>query len=174
MDRFGFTTATADATTPAPAGTGAGAPGGAAAARARQQAAWLENKRTLKWLAMYEGWPRWSQRKQAKIKSRVRKGIPDAMRGKMWMVISGADALRDACDGTPRSFEALTQRAAGEFDTMERSSARHLPGLAATHEESLRQLELRAAILGYGPNAGDDSPLPLVQPRAVAMRTRSL
>lgn len=119
MDRFGFTTATADATTPAPAGTGAGAPGGAAAARARQQAAWLENKRTLKWLAMYEGWPRWSQRKQAKIKSRVRKGIPDAMRGKMWMVISGADALRDACDGTPRSFEALTQRAAGEFDTME-------------------------------------------------------
>lgn len=65
-------------------------------------------------------------------------------------------------------------RAAGEFDTVERSSARHLPGLAATHEDSLRQLELRAAILGYGPNAGDDSPLPLVQPRAVAMRTRSL
>ena len=65
-------------------------------------------------------------------------------------------------------------RAAGEFDTVERSSTRHLPGLAATHEDSLRQLELRAAILGYGPNAGDDSPLPLVQPRAVAMRTRSL
>ena len=49
-----------------------------------------------------------------------------------------------------------------------------MPGLATTHEDSLRQLELRAAILGYGPDAGDDSPLPLVQPRAVAMRTRSL
>ena len=48
---------------------------------------------------------------------------------------------------------------------------RRLPG---TTEGSLRDLELRAAILGYGPDAGDDSPLPLVQPRAVAMRTRSL
>ena len=65
-------------------------------------------------------------------------------------------------------------RAAGEFDTVERSSARHLPGLAATHEDSLRQLELRAAILGYGPNAGDDSGRVVVQPRAIAMRTRSL
>ena len=37
-----------------------------------------------------------------------------------------------------------------------------------------KAIELRAAILGYGPDAGDDSPLPLVQPRAVAMRTRSL
>ena len=50
-------------------------------------------------------------------------------------------------------------------------SVRRLPG---TTEGSLRDLELRAAILGYGPDAGDDSPLPLVQPRAVAMRTRSL
>ena len=57
-------------------------------------------------------------------------------------------------------------RAAGEHD-----SVRRLPG---TTEGSLRDLELRAAILGYGPDAGDDSPLPLVQPRAVAMRTRSL
>ena len=65
-------------------------------------------------------------------------------------------------------------RAAGEFDTVERSSARHLPGLAATHEDSLRQLELRAAILGYGPNSGDDSGRVVVQPRALAMRTRSL
>ena len=65
-------------------------------------------------------------------------------------------------------------RAAGEFDTMERSSARHLPGLATTHEDSLRQLELRAAILGYGPNSGDDSGRVVVQPRAIAARTRSL
>ena len=57
-------------------------------------------------------------------------------------------------------------KAAGEHD-----SVRRLPG---TTEGSLRDLELRAAILGYGPDAGDDSPLPLVQPRAVAMRTRSL
>ena len=35
-------------------------------------------------------------------------------------------------------------------------------------------LELRAAILGYGPNSGDDSGRVVVQPRAIATRTRSL
>ena len=57
-------------------------------------------------------------------------------------------------------------RAAGEHD-----SVRRLPG---TTEGSLRDLELRAAILGYGPDAGDDSGRVVVQPRAIAARTRSL
>ena len=35
-------------------------------------------------------------------------------------------------------------------------------------------IELRAAILGYGPDAGDDSGRVVVQPRAIAARTRSL
>ena len=43
-----------------------------------------------------------------------------------------------------------------------------------TEEGSLRDLELRAAILGYGPNSGDDSGRVVVQPRAIAARTRSL
>ena len=41
------------------------------------------------------------------------------------------------------------------------------------HFESL-VMELRAAILGYGPDAGDDSGRVVVQPRAIAARTRSL
>ena len=59
-------------------------------------------------------------------------------------------------------------RAAGEHD-----SVRRLPGTTVT-EGSLRDLELRAAILGYGPNSGDDSGRVVVQPRAIATRTRSL
>ena len=58
-------------------------------------------------------------------------------------------------------------RAAGEHD-----SVRRLPG--TTEEGSLRDLELRAAILGYGPNSGDDSGRVVVQPRAIAARARSL
>ena len=38
----------------------------------------------------------------------------------------------------------------------------------------LADLELRAAILGYGPNSGDDRGRVVVQPRAIATRTRSL
>ena len=58
-------------------------------------------------------------------------------------------------------------RAAGEHD-----SVRRLPETGT--EGSLRDLELRAAILGYGPDAGDDSGRVVVQPRAIAARTRSL
>ena len=103
-DRFGFS---------------ASSVGADAASRARRHDAWLENKRTLKWIKMFEGWSRWSERKQAKIKSRVRKGIPDALRGKMWMVISGAEELRVSAEGTASSFEALSQRAADTFGEMQ-------------------------------------------------------
>jgi len=61
-------------------------------------------------------------------------------------------------------------RAAGEHETVRRS-------LHRTTEGSLRELELRAALLGYGQAGENDESsgrLPVVQPRAVATRTRSL
>ena len=41
-------------------------------------------------------------------------------------------------------------------------------------DDDIDSVELRAAILGYGPNSGDDSGRVVVQPRAIATRTRSL
>ena len=80
-------------------------------------------------------------------------------------------ALDEEPDVAPRGLKGASKlerlaRAAGEHD-----SVRRLPG---TTEGSLRDLELRAAILGYGPNSGDDSGRVVVQPRAIATRTRSL
>ncbi len=51
---------------------------------------------------------------------------------------------------------------------------RGLKGASTARPLPLRDLELRAAILGYGPDAGDDSGRVVVQPRAIATRTRSL
>ena len=69
--------------------------------------------------------------------------------------------------GKHHKAKKYAARAAGEHD-----SVRRLPG--TTEEGSLRDLELRAAILGYGLDAGDDSGRVVVQPRAIAARTRSL
>ena len=69
-------------------------------------------------------------------------------------------------------FHTGLARAAGEHDTVRRASARRL----GHTEDSLFDLELRAAVLGCSGGEGDESSgrLPVVQPRAVATRTRSL
>lgn len=50
-----------------------------------------ENQRLEKWLKMRNRWNRESEKKK---KRRCRKGIPDAMRAVIWMLLSGADKLK--------------------------------------------------------------------------------
>jgi len=50
------------------------------------------NDRLEKWLLMLKNWDSVSQKK--KLKSRCRKGIPDAVRGQVWMKLTGADELK--------------------------------------------------------------------------------
>ncbi|RHZ38924.1 hypothetical protein DYB26_013747, partial [Aphanomyces astaci] len=59
---------------------------------------WLENRRTQKWIAMtggvdIEDWERTKQKQAAKLKSRVRKGIPDAIRGIAWPHLAGSSLM---------------------------------------------------------------------------------
>lgn len=121
------------------------ADGNSTSARAKRNAALLENKRTLKWLRMYEGWDRWSQAKKSKIKSRVRKGIPDAMRGRMWMVICGGDALKASMEGTGDGFDALRTRSAVTFEAMSGLISRAEREELAAQREFQATLERRAA-----------------------------
>ena len=59
-----------------------------------RRSAWLQNKRLEKWRKMDKEWRLWMTKRHAKVKSRIRKGIPDPFRGRMWYVLSGADELR--------------------------------------------------------------------------------
>ena len=59
-----------------------------------------ENARVFKWKEMLEEYP---EKKNPKLKTRARKGIPDAMRGYAWQVlIQGAKHL-DAASGASGS-----------------------------------------------------------------------
>ena len=89
--------------------------------RALKKSIWLENKRSLKWLIMCENWAEWSTKQHKTVKRRVRKGVPDAMRGKMWEVFSGADRLRQRAqeeDSRERTYAVTVDPANSKFSTI--------------------------------------------------------
>ncbi|CAM9134289.1 unnamed protein product, partial [Ectocarpus sp. 12 AP-2014] len=50
-----------------------------------------EHKRTEKWRMMMGNFDNWrSGRKASRLRRRVRKGIPDCVRGKVWQMMMGS------------------------------------------------------------------------------------
>lgn len=50
-----------------------------------------ECKRADKWLTMMENFDDWRRGRKAKrLRSRVRKGVPDCVRGKVWQMMMGS------------------------------------------------------------------------------------
>eukprot|EP00117_Sycon_ciliatum_P026687 scpid55550/ scgid21848/ TBC1 domain family member 10B; Rab27A-GAP-beta len=66
--------------------------------------------RERKWIDMIKNWDKVMKHKPEKVKKRCRKGIPQSIRPKAWMLLSGAEHLKKK---NPRRFEEL---AAGEVD----------------------------------------------------------
>ena len=79
MDRYGFYLEDE--------GRGAPAVVTTAASEARKK---KEAERSLKWAKMLKTWDRVVSARQEKLKRRVRKGIPDAIRGSAWLQLSEA------------------------------------------------------------------------------------
>ncbi|KDO27711.1 hypothetical protein SPRG_07340 [Saprolegnia parasitica CBS 223.65] len=82
-----------------------------AAKRKNLDASWLENHRTQKWIAMtgkctYDEWQSVKLRHSAKLKSRIRKGIPEALRGLAWPHLSGASMMMQNHPGMYRDLLA--------------------------------------------------------------------
>jgi hypothetical protein len=46
-----------------------------------------ERDRTIKWVKMLKNWDHYKHQKREKLKNRIRKGIPDAMRGAVWPLL---------------------------------------------------------------------------------------
>lgn len=50
-----------------------------------------ENKRADKWRTMIDSFDEWRRGRKAKrLRNRVRKGVPDCVRGKVWQMLSGS------------------------------------------------------------------------------------
>lgn len=53
-----------------------------------------EVERTKKWLKMLNNWDRYINIKDDKLRNRIRKGIPDVVRGRAWSLLLNAQAVR--------------------------------------------------------------------------------
>lgn len=67
----------------------------AATAAKKKENLLQENARVEKWSKMLGAWERYSVHKSKKLKSRIRKGVPSCFRGRVWYLLSGADAIRE-------------------------------------------------------------------------------
>ncbi|CAM9770898.1 unnamed protein product [Scytosiphon promiscuus] len=55
-----------------------------------------ESKRADKWRTMIDNFDDWQEgRKGARFRSRVRKGVPDCVRGKVWQMMTGSTAMME-------------------------------------------------------------------------------
>ena len=64
--------------------------------------------RAAKWAKMLDDFDRYATSKPAKLKRRVRKGIPDGLRDAAWTRLSGAARSREAHHGV--TYEKLCER----------------------------------------------------------------
>jgi hypothetical protein len=105
LDRFGFFTEGASV----PGGVSF-APGGAHVAQAPPTAreVRLEALRTAKWRAMLQDWEGTLARRPGLLKRRLRKGVPDCLRGAVWPLVTGGAALKAAHPGEFARLTALT------------------------------------------------------------------
>jgi len=81
--------------------------------RQRRRRVRLENLRTEKWLAMLGAWDVQSKKKRKRLDSRIRKGVPDGLRDKVWprlvelnQTILTEPAFEDLLEKTNLSFDA--------------------------------------------------------------------
>ncbi|DAZ97671.1 TPA: hypothetical protein N0F65_009672 [Lagenidium giganteum] len=63
----------------------------------RKSDVWLENRRTQKWVKMIgkqpEDWEVCQLKNATKLKQRIRKGIPEALRGRVWCHLAGSTQM---------------------------------------------------------------------------------
>ena len=53
-----------------------------------------ENAKLKKWMKITPFFENYMKKNRKKLKSKIRKGIPDSLRGEIWMKISGADKMK--------------------------------------------------------------------------------
>lgn len=68
-------------------------------------------RRTKKWQSMLKNWTTVQNRRQKLVKRRLRKGIPDAQRGAVWLVLGN---VHDKIKDNPGTYQDLVQKAIGK------------------------------------------------------------
>ncbi|GLD96315.1 hypothetical protein PINS_up004998 [Pythium insidiosum] len=118
----------------------------------QRQAVWLENRRTQKWVKMIgkqlEDWEVCQLKNARKLKSRIRKGIPEALRGRVWCHLAGSTQMLHNNPGVYRDFLSVSRVPCEE--TIARDIGRTFPKHYLFHDRtSLGQCALMNVLKAY-------------------------
>jgi len=148
VDKYGFIIEDIDGRT--------GTSGGSRTTRApislkeKKRRADLESSRSIKWVKMIEEWERFGKRD--KLKSRIRKGVPDKVRGKVWNLLSGVETLIKSNPGRYDRIISLSSTYTPNQDirdTIERDINRTFPRHRMFKDKGEGQDSLRRVLRAY-------------------------
>jgi len=153
VNRFGFVVVDLSAPgAPSAESAASAAPTPVTRAEARR-----ENGRAEKWRVMLSRWGEFTRRRPRVIKSRVRKGIPDSLRGIVWPVLVGGDELARR---HPGRYRRLLLAAPREDDfgiimrDLDRTFPRHLQFREPGGAGQLALMRLLRAYAAYDRDVG--------------------
>ena len=111
-----------------------------------------EAQRLGKWIEMLDNWEDYSSvpSKALTLKKRIRKGVPDEMRGRVWCAISGVGKCKEKHPTKYRDLIALSQNYTPDRDireTIERDIHRTFPKHVMFEKEGAGQDQLRRVSL---------------------------
>mmetsp|Transcript_1807 Transcript_1807/g.2464 ORF Transcript_1807/g.2464 Transcript_1807/m.2464 type:complete len:388 (-) Transcript_1807:180-1343(-) len=110
-----------------------------------------EENRTKKWIKMLGKWNEYRENKPKKVKRRIRKGVPDCLRGLVWNLLSGIGNLKA---NNSELYEELCARddspSDSIYDTIEADIHRTFPNHEMFKEKmSEGQMSLRRILHSY-------------------------
>lgn len=100
-------------------------------------------KRERKWLEMNKTWAQFTRKHPAVVKRRVRKGIPDSLRGTMWVTLTGSRQWRDS---QPDAYTELCTRESPFAAVIRRDIGRTFPEQAFFTKDGSRGLNGRESL----------------------------
>eukprot|EP01038_Epipyxis_sp_PR26KG_P006448 gene6448-8870_t len=108
-----------------------------------------EAERTKKWLKMNSDWKKYSEKKSEKLKNRIRKGIPDIMRGAIWFKLCNGDAIRAKFPSLETiDLSGLEERTIDEIERdIDRTFPQHSLFTSSNGQQALRRILQRYAAL---------------------------
>ncbi|GMH52505.1 hypothetical protein TrRE_jg4969 [Triparma retinervis] len=150
VDKYGFIIEDIDGAT--------GTSGGSRTTRAlisekeRKRRADLESSRSIKWVAMITDWQKYSKRQKKLLKRRIRKGVPDSVRGKVWNLVGGVDVSIASNPGRYDRIISLSESYVPNQDirdTIERDINRTFPRHRMFKDKGEGQDKLRRVLRAY-------------------------
>ena len=107
-----------------------------------------ESERTVKWIKMIKNWDKYIFQKEEKLKNRIRKGIPDSVRGTVWPLLINVNLWKTKYPGAMNP-ELISIVSSQTRDDITKDLNRTYPRHEIFSERGFGQESLERVLLQY-------------------------